>query len=107
MPPDDELEEMDISELIAEPAAPGEFDDVPTVVELRHLCPGCADDSMRLDDSVQPPASHAEAWRRGCCYGNSIFFWCKGVHERKGEGRLTMVGSMEVFFFPDRRLAPR
>lgn len=107
MPPDDEIE-LDISELMPPPELDPFADDVPTLVDrLRCLCPGCGDDQMHLDDSVQPPGSHAEAWKRGCCYGNSKFFWCKGPVERRGIGQLTLIGSMEVFFFPDRRLASR
>lgn len=88
-------------------------DDVPTVVDdviagpVHQLCRGCGDNAMKLDDSVQPPGSHGEAWKRGCCYGNSKFFWCKGPVERRGIGQLTLIGSMEVFFFPDRRLVSR
>ncbi len=108
IPPDDDVEEIDISELLP-PAELDPFgDDVPTVVDrLRCLCPGCGDEQMHLDDSVQPPSSRDEAWRRGCCYGNSKFFWCVGPFDRRGIGQLTMIGSMEVFFFPDRRLVNR
>lgn len=107
IPTDDEIE-LDASELIPPPELDPFGDDVPTVVDpLRCLCPMCGGEQMHLDNSVQPPSSHAEAWRRGCCYGNSRFFWCEGPFDRRGIGQLTMIGSMEVFFFPDRRLVSR
>lgn len=104
---DDTPEVLDVSELV-ESHTPTDFEaDIPTTIDLRHVCPGCGRDSWRIDDSVQPPGSHAEAWKRGCCYGNTIFFWCEGPIDRRGIGQLTIIGSMEVHFFPDRRIESR
>ena len=116
IPPDETLEVLDVSELI-DAHLENEFaNDVPTLIELRRVCPACGGDSRALEETDQPPASHAQAWaRRGLppaiCHGNGTWFWCHGPVDRRGIGQLTIIGttegSMEVMFFPDRRLEAR
>ncbi len=99
-------------------------DDVPTLRDLRRLCPGCAQEQFRLEETDQPPASHAQAWspgpmrggrplyEEGACRGNRTWYWCQ-THEDYGNvGALIIIskpneGGMIVMFFPDRRIAPR
>ncbi len=119
---DDATEILDLSELIdahLDAQTPNEFaDDVPTVIELRRICPGCGRDQVAMDETDQPPGSHAQAWRRvtghgeGACRGNLTWFWCKASLEHRSTGALTILprgeeGSMEVLFFPDRRIEAR
>ncbi len=113
---------------MSDPTPPPELnpfdDDEPTLRDLRRLCPGCARDQFRLEEDEQPPASHAQAWRRGplvngklayeegACRGNSTWYWCQRHKEHGHTGVLTIIsrpdeGGMRVFFFPDRRLEPR
>ncbi len=99
-------------------------DDVPTLRDLRRLCPGCARDQFRMEETDQPPASHAQAWRRGpthngtpayeegACRGNKTWCWCKRHADYGFRGALIIIskpdeGGMIVMFFPDRRLESR
>ena len=130
IPADDEVEEIDVSELIdahLEGRAPAnDFDtDVPTVIVVQPVCPGCGGYQHRLEDTDQPPASHAEAWRRGplgadgvpaweegACRGNATWYWCRESSEHGYVGTLVIIskpieGGMAVFFFPDRRIEAR
>lgn len=128
IPPDEALEELDISELIdahLEAQTADEFaDDVPTVVETRTICPGCGGDQFRLEETDQPPSNHGQAWRKGplvagkplwaegACRGNTTWDWCPHHTEHDHKGTLTIrpvngEGGMDVHFFPDRRLEVR
>ena len=122
LPPDDTIEVLDVSELVE---AANEFnEDSPTVVETRNVCPGCAGDQFRLEETDQPPSSHAQAWRpgplingkplwrEGGCRGNSTFYWCESSVEHGHKGTLVIInkpdeGGMIVLFFPDRRIESR
>lgn len=130
-PADDTVEVLDVSALIddhleaQEGAEPNDFEnEIPTVIEVRHVCPGCAGEQFRLDETDQPPASHAQAWRpgplvngkptykAGACRGTKIFYWCERSEEHGHVGTLTVInrpgeGGMHVLFFPDRRIEAR
>lgn len=123
IPPDDEIE-LDASELIPPPELDPFGDDEPTLRDLRRLCPGCAGEQFRLGEDEQPPASHAQAWRRGPlrngkpvyeeggCRGNWTWYWCQRHEDYGHVGALVIVskpgeGGMLVFFFPDRRIEAR
>ncbi len=109
----------------AEPGDENEFAlNDPTLVDARYICPGCAGEQFRLEDTAQPPASHEEAWRpgptvngkplwgEGACRGNEIHYWCRRHTDYGHTGALVIiskpdVGGMIVMFFPDRRITPR
>ena len=115
IPTDDEIEVIDDDDFENE---------IPTVVEIRCLCPGCGGDQFRMEDYDQPPASHEQAWRQGplhegepifgegACRGNRFWDWCRRHEEYGHVGTLTIKsengkGGMRVFFFPDRRIEAR
>ncbi len=125
--PSDGIPILDASEvhIDAEPGDVNEFAlNDPTLVDARYICPGCAGEQFRLEDTVQPPASHEEAWRpgpivngkplwgEGACRGNKIHYWCKAAVEHGFTGMLVIIslpgkGGMFVQFFPDRRIEAR
>ncbi len=77
---------------------------------LTRRCLGCGQDFLELDDDVQPPSDHAQAWGRhgGRCRGTrdpNLWAWCRGPI---GEGRLEMPGQgIKAVYFSDRRKVPR
>lgn len=118
--PADGIPILDVSALIDAHDSDNDFEnEIPTVVEVRRICPGCGKDFLALDDTEQPPASHDQAWRppkgstvSGMCRGNAIWFWCRAAVEHAHVGTLTIMqpaggGKMDVLFFPDRRLEER
>lgn len=122
------VEVLDLSELIdahIDAQSQNDFEnEIPTVIELTPVCPGCGHGQFRMEATDQPPASHAQAWRagplvngkplyeEGACRGNRIWFWCKASVEHGYVGTLIIInrpgeGGMIVLFFKDRRIAPR
>jgi len=127
-PADDTVEVLDVSALIDEhldAQTQNDFEnEIPTVVEVRHICPGCGGDQFRMEDYDQVPASHGQAWcpgplhngehlwSEGACRGNRFWHWCRAHEEHGKVGTLTIKsqdgkGGMQVHFFRDRRLAKR
>jgi len=122
IPPDDDVEIWDVSAVIDQG---NDFDiEAPTLVEVRRICPGCGGDRIALEETDQPPSSHAQAWRcgplvngrpsypEGACRGNQTWYWCRASIEYGHRGTLIIIskpdeGGMIVMFFPDRRITPR